>query len=356
MEYEELFREASRSLSPDDIDAGERALNECLNGIRIYSSIVTWSASAFFCCGGMGALIFLIISLGEMPSELVKICQIFAAFFAGAFLIGVALAARVTTRRHFWVKRPYDADLPQPLLDLLDELASGRRLAFSPSTAPTVRLGMPITPDGTVLDKQIAAPTFRNRWAPLLLSPRAVDCRRVMTKRIFSTINGPVFVAINDSVEDEHRLRGAVAGMGSLAETGLVERLPNDMALQASRGNKLPDTHWLIQIPRDRFPQWQQSVIARGRWSGTAETQMAVVLEAAYEVVLATENPSLGHIAKACRQALADAQLLPALKAGKKAGAPIAEDSLKKFFGDAEDHTYKWVKESAQEFTEVASQ
>jgi hypothetical protein len=320
IEAHRLCHVAARRANPHDVEAGRKQVDAIAERLVRRLRIVTL---ARILVGTLAAVALLIgMALFEKIGGWAWLIVTWSALIVSICLF---MGKWFQTRRRFFVDRPYDAELPEGVEHLLEELASGRIEAWLELKSGLGELNVLRTANHEQLDRLIARDVFTNRYAPILLSSEMTSFDDLWMPK-GHTLDRPIYV---------------------IREAGqAVEDAP-------------PAPHWIARIPRARFAEWMTGVIERGGWRGLAEQQMATALQTAHrlatERAVAGEYVELGSIAEACVAALREHGIYTESRPGRKGGAPIATESLVKIFGSGSAHTYKWVRESAAAITGLAA-
>lgn len=93
-----------------------------------------------------------------------------AVLTLGLVILIVRAARWFQIRKIFFVKRPYDIDLPPELNRLMAQLSLGELTAYTSIGYGEADLNAKKVSDSKLLDRKLAPETFTNRYAPLLLS------------------------------------------------------------------------------------------------------------------------------------------------------------------------------------------
>ena len=170
IETERLSELAARCLSPDDIGEGARIIHKLSSRLHLkmslYSAFII-VAPSFLSIGAI-VNIFCFIYYINSSNHLLYLFE--ATLFSAASIVIFFSSRYIQRRKRFFVSRPYDIDTPLPLEHLLAQLALGDIAAWIPTESP-VGTNAWRNSAGDIFDEPLNPSIFKNRCAPVLLSP-----------------------------------------------------------------------------------------------------------------------------------------------------------------------------------------
>lgn len=197
---EKLNDLAARTLCPHNILEGGSQIKAILSKLRRTANLLEWAA---WLAGTIGLALIVHGTFGHTKSAIDSAWQ---------QTLGVILLCLGYYRTRIIQKpetiltkgRPYAIDIPEELLQLLNDLASGKlhaHLSVKSGIADTQALW---TSDGQILDSRIGREAFRNRFAPLLLSGDPKDYDYVHLRLPLNKIaDGPIYVRSDEASNEE---------------------------------------------------------------------------------------------------------------------------------------------------------
>ena len=219
VEAELLADVAARCVSPADLEAGRRRVNEIVATLLMR---LRWLDIARTVLGALGLLTAAATGVAmNMRTEP----------FEGSIPVGVILTVILWTTTIFssrWLQmprgflqggQPYAVALPAGLDALLDDMRSGRKEAGFAVVDGTFSAGAVRSADGRVFDRFLGPGNFRNRYAPILFSSNSRDFAYLYISGVANP-NRPICLVRNaatpvsdkSSVADEPREGDAPVG------------------------------------------------------------------------------------------------------------------------------------------------
>lgn len=329
----ELSTEASHLISSINEQNSDDVLNEEIRPLENKARAIIWVNAITF----VVSLFLIGISIIILASSSQREAQSFAQLLSTAMCLPLLGSMAYLKRSAIGSSTHYAArwnDFDPRLLNLLEELASGKRRAFIVGISEVVDASLPVTDSGYALEKQLSPTTFKRAWAPLLLSPNPKVRSLFLTEK-FRSVLGQIYVSKQ------------IVSTNQLGEPREAIEFTKDYS-------NLLDTilasgrHWISLLSKENFLKWREEVISTGAWDDKNAEIMRKALNYFYELLNNDPYMSVTDAIKEFLKDPASKEIIPAKNKGQNFKIPISDSSLEKVLGNSVSHRYSFFNIEAK--------